>query len=108
MPALWPALDWQGCLIGLALLLEIRPLAGWVALWRSPLGGRERAVVASCGVRGIGSVYNLGYASGRIEFINAAQIWALVAFTIFASTLVHGATARLIVDRVVGARSAPS
>lgn len=107
LPALWPALDWQGCLIGLALLLVIRPLAGWVALWRSPLGGRERAVVAFYGVRGIGSVYYLSYASGRMEFVNASQIWALVAFTIFASTFVHGATARLVVDRVVGARSTP-
>ena len=62
-------------------------------------------MVAFYGVRGVGSVYYLSYASGQIEFVNASQIWALVAFTIFASTLIHGATARLVVERVAGIRS---
>lgn len=105
LPALWPHLQWHGILVGLALLLVIRPVAGWAALWRSPLGGRERAVVAFYGVRGIGSVYYLSYASGQIEFVDSSQIWALVVFTIFASTLLHGATARLVVDRVIGVRA---
>jgi NhaP-type Na+/H+ or K+/H+ antiporter len=105
LPALWPELDWRISLIGLALLLVIRPIAGWAALWGTPLGGRERAVTAFYGVRGIGSVYYLSYASGRIEFVDASQIWALVAYTVFASTLIHGATARLVVDRVVGTRT---
>ena len=105
LPALWPHLQWHGILVAIALLLVIRPLAGWAALWRSPLAGRERAVVAFYGVRGIGSVYYLSYASGQIEFVDASQIWALVVFTIFASTLLHGATARLVVDRVIGVRA---
>jgi NhaP-type Na+/H+ or K+/H+ antiporter len=29
-----------------------------------------------------------------VEFINEGPIWALVAFTIFASTVIHGLTAR--------------
>ena len=105
LSALWREIDWQVTLIGFALILVIRPIAGWVALWRTPLSAPERAVVALYGVRGVGSVYYLSYASGQIEFVNASQIWALVAFTIFASTLIHGATARLVVDRVAGIRS---
>jgi NhaP-type Na+/H+ or K+/H+ antiporter len=104
LPVLWPALDWRIALIGLALILVIRPIAGWLALWRTPLDGRERAVTAFYGVRGVGSVYYLSYASGQIEFVDASRIWALVAFTVLASTLIHGATARLVVDRVVGPR----
>jgi NhaP-type Na+/H+ or K+/H+ antiporter len=103
--ALWRELDWQAVVIGLALLLLVRPLAGWIALWRTPLGWRERAVTAFYGVRGVGSVYHLSYASGQIEFVNASQIWALVAFTVFASTRIHGATARFVVDRVTGIRA---
>lgn len=102
LASLWSELDWRMSVIGFALILVIRPIAGWIALWRSPLNGRERAVAAFYGVRGVGSVYYLSYASGKIEFVNASQIWALVAFTIFASTLIHGSTARFVVERVAG------
>jgi NhaP-type Na+/H+ or K+/H+ antiporter len=59
---------------------------------------RERAVVSLYGVRGIGSLYYLGYASTHVEFIDAGQIWAVVAFTIFASTVIHGLTATSTVE----------
>ena len=36
----------------------------------------------------------IGYASTHVEFINEGSIWALVAYTIFASTVIHGLTAR--------------
>ena len=32
------------------------------------------------GVRGIGSVYYLGYASTHVEFIDEGPLWAVVAF----------------------------
>jgi sodium/hydrogen antiporter len=49
-------------------------------------------------VRGIGSIYYLGYATGHVEFVNEDQLWALVAYTIFASAIIHGATS-FLVDR---------
>jgi NhaP-type Na+/H+ or K+/H+ antiporter len=101
LPALWPALDWRHSVIGFGLLLVIRPLAGWLSLLGTSLGARERAVVAFFGVRGIGSIYYVAYASTHIEFVNEDQLWALVAFTDFASTVIHGASKRLIVDRMV-------
>jgi NhaP-type Na+/H+ and K+/H+ antiporter len=42
---------------GFGLILLIRPLAGALGLAGSDFDGRERAVVAFYGVRGIGSVY---------------------------------------------------
>lgn len=100
LPALWPALDWRHSVVGFGLLLVIRPVAGLVSLVGTDLAPRERWVVSFYGVRGIGSIYYLGYAAGHIEFVNEQQLWALVAFTIFASTVIHGLTAKLAVERV--------
>ncbi len=100
LPALWPVLDWRHTLIGFSLLLVIRPLAGWLSLLRSRMPSGDRLIVGFFGVRGIGSVYYVGYATGHMEFVNEEQLWALVAYTIFASALIHGATS-FIVDRYV-------
>ena len=98
MPSLWPHLDWSLTIIGFGLILVIRPLAGLVGLLGTPLTLRARSVVAAYGVRGIGSLYYLGYASTHVEFIDEGALWALVAFTIFASTVVHGLTASATVE----------
>ncbi len=92
MPALWPHLDWRHAVIGFGLILVIRPLAGVLGLLWTDHNPRERAVIAAYGVRGIGSIYYLGYASTHIEFHDEDAIWALVVFTIFASTVLHGLT----------------
>jgi NhaP-type Na+/H+ or K+/H+ antiporter len=93
MPVLWPYLTWQHSVIGFGLIFLIRPLAGSIALVGSDLDLRERAVVACYGVRGIGSVYYLGYAATHVEFVDKGALWAIAAFTVFASTLIHGLTA---------------
>jgi len=106
LPMLLPELDWQHMAIGLALILVIRPLFGWVALAGAGLSGRERAVVAAYGVRGIGSIYYLAYAATHLEFVNEGPLWATVAFTIFASSVIHGLTAGWVIEWVT--RSGPS
>jgi len=88
LPALWPVLDWNHTLIGFGLLLVIRPI----------VAPRDRLIVGFFGVRGIGSIYYLGYATGHVEFVNEDQLWALVAYTIFASAIIHGTTS-FLVDR---------
>ena len=55
---------------------------------------------AAYGVRGIGSIYYLAYAATHLEFVNEGPLWATVAFTIFASTVVHGLTAGWVMDWV--------
>lgn len=98
MPSLWQHLDWPLTIIGFGLILVIRPLAGMVGLIGTSLSLRSRGVVAAYGVRGIGSLYYLGYASTHIEFIDEGRLWAIVAFTIFASTVIHGLTATATVE----------
>ncbi|WP_110570901.1 cation:proton antiporter [Yoonia vestfoldensis] len=96
LPALWPALDWRHTLIGFGLILIVRPLVGWLSLWRTGLPPGDRLIVSFFGVRGIGSIYYVGYATGHMEFVNEDPLWALVAYTIFASALIHGATSFLV------------
>jgi NhaP-type Na+/H+ or K+/H+ antiporter len=98
LPGLWPALDWRHSVIGFGLLLVIRPLAGWLALQGTDLPSGDRWIVGFFGVRGISSIYYVGYATGHMEFVNERQIWALVAYTIFASAVLHGTTS-FLVDR---------
>ena len=98
MPSLWPHLNWSHTVIGFGLILVIRPAAGLLGLIGTPLSMRARAAVAFYGVRGIGSVYYLGYASTHVEFVDEGPLWALVAFTIFASTVIHGLTATATVE----------
>lgn len=102
MPALLAALDLQGALVGLVLILVLRPLAGWISLGGTRLRGRERFVVAAYGVRGVGSIYYLGYAGSHLDLVNEAQLWAIIAFTILASTILHGLTAAFAVERATG------
>ncbi len=100
LPALLPSLTWTGAVISFALLFVIRPLFGWLSLIGTMERHRERAVVAFYGVRGIGSIYYLAYAGSHAELTNEAELWAIVAFTILLSTVVHGFTAGIAVERV--------
>lgn len=103
-PTLWGELDWTHVGIAAAVILLIRPVSGWVSLIGTDLRPQERMVVAFYGVRGIGSIYYLAYATTHIEFLNEGQLWATIALTILLSTAVHGLTAGWVVDQVVGKR----
>ena len=94
-------LDWRGVVVALALVLVIRPLAGYVALAvlardEDADGGLDRgetAAVAFFGVRGVGSLYYLGYAVTHEHVPGESWLWSTVAFTIIVSVLLHGVTA---------------
>jgi sodium/hydrogen antiporter len=100
------ALDWWGVTIGLALIVVIRPLAGWLSLslrrpGRDPcLDPPERWAVAFFGVRGVGSIYYLAYAGKEDAVLAADPLWSTVAFTIVASVLVHGALSAPVMSRL--------
>jgi len=68
LPMLLQELTLALAAIALALLLIVRPVAGWLSLAGSNLAGRVRWVVAIYGVRGIGSIYCLAMPPGRSSF----------------------------------------
>ena len=100
------ALEWWGVVVGLGLILVVRPLAGWLSLTlRRPgtdpcLERGERWAVAFFGVRGVGSIYYLAYAGKQDPLLAADALWSTVAFTIVASVLVHGVLAGPVMARL--------
>jgi len=100
------ALDWRGVALGLGLIFVVRPLAGWVSLsvhrpgHRDDLTTGERWAIAFFGVRGVGSLYYLAYASKEDSVLAADWLWSTVAFTIVASVLVHGVLSTPVMARL--------
>ena len=94
-------LDWRGVVVALALVLVVRPLAGYLALAvlardERETGGLDRgetAAVAFFGVRGVGSLFYLAYAASHEHLPDEPWLWSTVAFTVIASVLLHGVTA---------------
>jgi len=100
MPLLFTDLTSTHFVVALMLILVIRPLSGWIALVKTNMGRRERAVVSVYGVHGIGSIYYLCYAGSHMEFTNEEALWSLIALVILMSTILHGFTVGWAMDRL--------
>jgi NhaP-type Na+/H+ or K+/H+ antiporter len=84
-------LTWPVVLLGVLLVFVVRPIAGVIGLLG--FGGAtwpERAAISFFGIRGVGSLYYLSYAINEEEFPGKETLWALVAFVIVLSIIVHG------------------
>ncbi len=86
-------LRWEGVAVGLLAIFVIRPIAARLALIGTNTNRAERRAIGFFGIRGIGSLYYLAYASRRAEFDNISEVWSTVAFTVVVSVVVHGVTA---------------
>lgn len=104
------SLSWQGALVGVALVLVVRPVTAWVSLRVGSrprdrvgdhhLGPRERWATAFFGIRGIGSIYYVAYATGEEEFSGVDTVWSTVGFVIALSIVLHGVTATPVMKRL--------
>ncbi len=100
LPLLLADLEPVHVVMAVILLLVIRPLSGWISLFRSGVAPWDRAVISVYGVRGIGSIYYLCYAGSHMEFINEASLWSLVGLVILLSTIIHGFSVGWAMDRL--------
>jgi len=94
------ALSWEAAGVGLLVLFVVRPVSAWIALLRTDIPHPERAAISFFGIRGIGSLYYLAYALNQTDFPQTEKLWALVAFTIIVSIIVHGTTAAFVMQRL--------
>jgi sodium/hydrogen antiporter len=85
-------LTWAGVAAALLFLFVVRPAAGLFAFLGAPQPLVERAVIAFFGIRGLGSFYYLAYALNEEPFEGAAELWAVLGFTVLVSILLHGTT----------------
>lgn len=87
-------LSWAAVAVALAVIFLVRPLAGWLAFIGHAMPRWDKWVLSFYGIRGIGSLYYLGYAQHRAEFAGAKTLWAVVLLIIVLSVLIHGLSAR--------------
>ncbi|WP_123538555.1 cation:proton antiporter [Halosimplex salinum] len=92
--------------VGLVLIVLVRPLAGLLGMVGTPEIWQERAIIASYGVRGIGSFYYLSHALNAATFqefelvVATNQLWAFLGFVVVASLVLHGITAAPVMNTI--------
>jgi sodium/hydrogen antiporter len=90
---------WPELLAALIFLLLVRPLAGWLSLAGGRTGPRERIAISFFGIRGIGSLYYLGYGLSAGQFAaEADELWAFVGLVVALSVLLHGVAAAPVMN----------
>ena len=95
----------NGALVGIALIVIIRPLAGLVSFSLSSLPWVEKLAISYFGIRGVGSLYYLAYAHNSEAFAAIDDVWSIVNFTILVSVFLHGLSVKPFmrwVDRRMG------
>ncbi|TXF89820.1 sodium:proton antiporter [Neolewinella aurantiaca] len=98
-------LTWQGTLLGIVIILVIRPLSGLIAFIPSKLNPVEKVAISYFGIRGVGSLYYLAYAHNSDNFPEIDTVWSIVNFTILVSIFLHGLSVKPVlnwVDRKMG------
>ena len=96
------ALTPMGALVGGGAVILLRPLAGWLALLGPLSHGLPRlgrSIVAFSGIRGLGTLYYLAYATNHGSFEGAETVLAVSLFAILVSVVVHGTTVPYLVRR---------
>jgi sodium/hydrogen antiporter len=80
-------------LVALAIVLVIRPLAGWLSLIGSGHPARERGLISFFGIRGIGAFYYVAYGINHGEFGSSERLWAMTGLVVLLSIVIHGISA---------------
>ena len=90
---LFASVTWTDCLVALAIVLVIRPLAGWISLLGSGHSAKTRGLISFFGIRGIGSFYYIAYGVNHGEFVTSEKLWAITGLVVVISVLIHGISA---------------
>lgn len=87
---LFANVDWRILTVAVLTLVAVRPLLGWISLLGTGHSLGESVIIATFGIRGLGSIYYLAYATGQASFDKVEIVWATVFLIILASILAHG------------------
>lgn len=80
----------------LIVLLVIRPISGWMALYKTDLSPFEKFALSFFGIRGVGSIFYLMYAFVTTNFPNSYELIHLTTVVIVLSVLMHGLSAAIM------------
>jgi NhaP-type Na+/H+ or K+/H+ antiporter len=95
----------QVLLIGIGLIVLVRPLAVLISLLPTRLPFRERLFIGWFGIKGIGSIYYLGFAFAALTPPDAGPLFSATAIAILLSVAVHGLTSSWLTRRLIAARA---
>ncbi len=84
------ALTWKMALFSIAFVFIIRPLTGMISLYKLNIHTKEKLAISFFGIRGMGSIFYLAFAFHEATFENQDELWAVAAFTILLSIMIHG------------------
>ena len=85
--------------VSLAIIFLVRPISGLIAFMGSDLPKHKKWVISFFGIRGIGSIYYLTYGIYMADFPQSDELWAITIFIIVVSVIVHGVSAKPIMER---------
>lgn len=88
--------DWRAVPIALALFIVIRPLSTLLFLKGTRTQLSQRRLMGWFGIRGIGSLYYLGYALNHGLDMQATDIVALTLSVVALSVVIHGISSPLL------------
>jgi sodium/hydrogen antiporter len=88
--------NWQNLLIAFVVLLIIRPLSAYASIYNSKMHLQEKAAVSFFGIKGIGSLFYLAFATNLVKFENAENLWAITSWVILFSLIIHGFSANAV------------
>jgi len=92
--------DFRMIAAAIIVLLIIRPLSGWIALYKTDLSPFQKFTLSFYGIRGVGSIFYLMYAFGETDFPNSHELIQLSAIIIALSVFIHGLSASALQKRL--------
>ncbi|MEO3747795.1 cation:proton antiporter [Plantactinospora sp. B5E13] len=93
-------LTWSAVALAIVLIVVVRPLTGWLSLLGTPGRPAERWVIATFGIRGVGTLYYLAYAASHADFPQLDLLWATAGLVVVISVVVHGVAATPVMQRL--------
>ncbi len=91
-------LTWPAVAVAVTVVFVVRPLVARLALSGTRIGPGDRTAISVFGIRGIGSLFYLAYATVQARFVDSALLWAVTGLVVVLSVVVHGITATPIMN----------
>jgi len=88
--------DWRAIPLAIGLFVVVRPLATLLFLIKSPTSMSQRWLMGWFGIRGVGSIYYLGYSLHHGQISDPAALVGITLSVVALSVLVHGFTSPLL------------
>jgi sodium/hydrogen antiporter len=92
--------NWQHVAFGLVCVLLIRPVTAWASVFNTKLHIQEKAAISFYGIKGIGSLFYLAFATSLADFGAAEELWTITSWVILCSLIIHGLSATFVMQKI--------